>query len=124
MATRIIKTTFQLRRGTKEAWERVNPTLAYGEPGFEKDTYRLKIGNGETAWNDLDYFGDSAIVETDGESIDIVNGKVTLHGFAAAGTGFLASKGVDGKLTWIDKIDINMIAIPDDTELIIEDTKL
>ena len=120
MATKVIKTTFKLRRGTKEAWERVNPTLAYGEPGFEKDTYRLKIGNGETAWNDLNYFGETAIVETDGESIDIVNGEVTLHGFAAAETNSLASKGEDGRLTWIDEIDINMIAIPDDTQLIID----
>ena len=115
MATQVIKTTFQLRRGLKATWEKNNPVLAYGEPGFEKDTYRLKIGDGETAWNDLDYFGESAIVETDGESIDIVDGKVALRGFAAAGTGFLAAKGADGNLTWIDKIDINMIEVPEDT---------
>ena len=28
-----------------------------GEPGFEVDTYRLKIGDGKTAWNDLPYIG-------------------------------------------------------------------
>ena len=44
--TKVIKTTFLLRRGTSEAWNRVNPTLKYGEPGFEKDTNRLKIGDG------------------------------------------------------------------------------
>lgn len=54
MAT--IKTTFQFRRGESSAWEKNNPILAYGEPGFEKDTNRLKIGNGVTPWNELAYF--------------------------------------------------------------------
>jgi hypothetical protein len=26
-----------------------------GEPGFEKDTQKLKIGDGETAWRNLPY---------------------------------------------------------------------
>ena len=43
---KVIKTTFLLRRGTTEAWNRVNPVLKYGEPGFEKDTNKLKIGDG------------------------------------------------------------------------------
>lgn len=54
MAT--IKTTFQFRRGESSAWEKNNPILAYGEPGFEKNTNRLKIGDGVTPWNELDYF--------------------------------------------------------------------
>ncbi len=44
---KVLKTTFLLRRGTSEAWSRVNPVLKYGEPGFEKDTNRLKIGDGK-----------------------------------------------------------------------------
>ncbi len=53
--SRIIKTTFQLRRGLKQDWETINPLLAYGEPGFEVDTNKLKIGNGLEEWNDLEY---------------------------------------------------------------------
>ena len=34
----------------------VNPILNDGEWGFEADNNRVKIGNGVTAWNDLDYF--------------------------------------------------------------------
>ena len=30
----VIKTTFQLRRGSLEVWERNNPVLAKGEPSF------------------------------------------------------------------------------------------
>ena len=54
MAT-VLKTKFKLRRGNAEVWARNNPILERGEPGFEIDTGRLKIGNGETAWNDLEY---------------------------------------------------------------------
>ena len=45
----------QLKRGKQETWEKQNPTLAYGEPGYEKETGKLKIGNGITAWNELPY---------------------------------------------------------------------
>lgn len=53
----ILKTTFQLRRGFEAAWKRNNPILANGEPGFVIDKNALKIGDGATAWNDLDYIG-------------------------------------------------------------------
>ena len=59
MATEVIKTTFQFRRGLAATWAKNNPSLAYGEPGFEKDTYRLKIGDGVTPWNDLEYLDQS-----------------------------------------------------------------
>ena len=47
--------TIQLKRGSKEAWSKLNPILAIGEPGFEKDTNRFKIGNGSSTWNSLPY---------------------------------------------------------------------
>lgn len=66
MATQqVIKTTFQFRRGLSEAWTRNNPTLAAGEPGFELDTYRLKIGDGTTPWNELAYFGAVGVLRRD-----------------------------------------------------------
>lgn len=57
MAATIVKTTFQLKRGSAARWEELNLILAAGEPGFEVDTNRLKIGNGETPWNELPYIG-------------------------------------------------------------------
>jgi hypothetical protein len=51
--------TIQLRRGTAAQWVTANPTLAAGEPGFETDTRKLKIGNGSTAWNLLQYTTDT-----------------------------------------------------------------
>jgi len=61
MATRI-----KLRRDSKDEWESVNPVLAFGEIGIEYYDYtdnegtpyrrwRLKVGDGVTPWNDLDY---------------------------------------------------------------------
>lgn len=55
----------QLKRGTAARWMEVNPILAAGEPGFEYDAKRLKIGDGNTAWNDLPYVGSEEILCTD-----------------------------------------------------------
>jgi hypothetical protein len=49
---------FKLRRGTSVDWSSNNPTLRSGEPGYETDSGRFKIGNGYTPWNQLPYFID------------------------------------------------------------------
>jgi hypothetical protein len=53
--------TIRIRRDTSTRWAQVNPILANGEPGYERDTHRLKIGNGSTHWNDLPYFASGGI---------------------------------------------------------------
>ena len=53
----IVRTLFQLRRGYEAAWQKNNPVLASGEPGFCIDKNAIKIGDGQTAWNDLAYIG-------------------------------------------------------------------
>lgn len=53
----VLRTTFQLRRGKEAAWKKNNPILASGEPGYVLDKNALKIGDGVTAWNDLNYVG-------------------------------------------------------------------
>lgn len=50
---------FQLRRSTSFNWSSTNPILQAGEPGFETDTYKLKIGDGITRWNLLPYISGS-----------------------------------------------------------------
>lgn len=50
MATKI-----QLRRDQSANWAGTNPILAQGEPGVELDTKKMKVGDGITAWNDLEY---------------------------------------------------------------------
>ena len=62
MATKI-----QLRRDTAANWAGTNPILAQGEPGIELDTNKLKVGDGSTAWNSLDYIAGSGNLETSTE---------------------------------------------------------
>lgn len=48
--------TLRLRRDLASTWTRANPVLADGEPGYETDTGRFKIGDGSARWLDLSYF--------------------------------------------------------------------
>ena len=50
----------QYRRGAAALWTSVNPVLESGEPGFETDTGKQKIGDGVTAWTSLGYQADGA----------------------------------------------------------------
>ena len=42
---------------TRSQWSALNPVLMAGEPGVEKETDNLKIGDGLTPWNKLPYHG-------------------------------------------------------------------
>ena len=61
----VLSTTFQLKRGLSTAWERTNPILAPGEPGWTIDTHVLKIGDGTTPWNGLTAISGVDITEED-----------------------------------------------------------
>lgn len=47
--------TFKLRRGPAAEWIVDNPILMAGEPGFEIDTGKIKIGTGFQVWTALPY---------------------------------------------------------------------
>lgn len=47
---------FRFQRGSANRWEELNPVLGAAEPGVEVDTGLFKLGNGSSAWNDLEYF--------------------------------------------------------------------
>lgn len=51
----------QLKRATAARWLELNPILEAGEPGFVMDENRFKIGDGETAWDNLPYIGESEV---------------------------------------------------------------
>lgn len=104
MAVITLHTKFRLRRGTSSAWARVNPVLLYGEPGFEKDTNKLKIGDGVKSWNDLPYLDHDFMINADGKSVTYNNDKIELYGYADAQVGQLASKG-ENNLEWVDPAD-------------------
>lgn len=88
-------TKIQLRRDTLVNFTSKNPILAEGELAYETDTKKLKIGDGTTAYTQLEYFSagggsstnisatlplkivDGVIsLEVDGQTIQIVDGKL------------------------------------------------
>lgn len=74
MASRI-----QIRRGRAAHWTDENPVLHPGEPGYETDTRKMKVGDGVTRWRDLAYFstgvsgGGGSTPPTDQELLDHIN---------------------------------------------------
>ncbi len=49
--------TIRIKRGTAAQWTTQNPILLLGEPGFEKDTGKIKVGDGVSTWSALSYIG-------------------------------------------------------------------
>lgn len=49
---------------TAAEWTANNPILQLGELGSEKDTNKIKVGDGVTAWNDLPYSGGGSSVSS------------------------------------------------------------
>lgn len=73
-------TKIQLRRDTAANWSTNNPTPSAGEPCFETDTGKLKIGDGITAYNSLSYQGGTPdnVVTTD--TAQTISGQKTFTG--------------------------------------------
>lgn len=84
-------TQIQLRRDTAANWASVNPVLASGEPAFETDTGKFKIGNGTTAYNSLDYIGAGDLPDN-----------ITTQGNTFNGANQLVQLDASGKLPAID----------------------
>jgi hypothetical protein len=62
-------TKIQIRRGTASQWTTANPTLSSGEFGLETDTDKVKLGDGETAWTSLAYFGNLEALNNVGDVV-------------------------------------------------------
>lgn len=103
MATKVIKTVFQFRRATTEEWlanKDVKP--AAGEPCFDLTAHTLKIGDGETTYENLPTIGGVELkLEADGKSIVLEDNVFKLMGFDGAEVGAQPRVGSDGKLEWV-----------------------
>lgn len=99
-----INTTFLLRRGKQDTWTEKNPILQYGEPGFEKETGKIKIGlNNSSHWNDLPYLFSNPVVEDNSALIITKDQKhdsiIALKGYAEAEVNSIPIKSETG-LNW------------------------
>ena len=45
----------QFRRGSTKNWRATKVKLAAGQPGYDKDKHKIKIGDGESSWASLPY---------------------------------------------------------------------
>lgn len=105
---------FQLRRDTAANWTAENTVLDLGEPGFETDTRKLKIGDGVTGWNSLDY----TIIQ---EFSELTNTPTTLAGYgitdaASSGDAALAQTALQPG----DAFDIKGSVFGDDSSLLVD----
>mgnify|MGYP007065771151 CR=1 FL=1 len=74
-------TQIKLRRDTAANFTSKNPVLGIGEPAYETDTKKLKIGDGTTAYNNLDYFagGGGSTEFNVVQPLKLVHGTLTLQ---------------------------------------------
>ena len=54
----------QLRAGTAEQWETVNPILEANEIAYDSTNHSLKVGDGIRHWNDLTFINSASGMET------------------------------------------------------------
>ena len=45
----------QIRRGSTKSWQSTKTKLAAGQPGYDKEKHKIKVGDGEKSWSDLPY---------------------------------------------------------------------
>jgi hypothetical protein len=100
LAEVVYNTIFKFKRGSAETWTRLNPVLESGEPGYEKDTGKLKIGDGTTAWNDLKYFEGEGTLSPDEKTLTISGDAISLMGFETASAGQSIRKTESGEIEW------------------------
>lgn len=103
----VITTTFKLKRGLAAAWEKTNPVLAQGEPGFVLDKNLLKIGDGATAWNDLPYLAGAGTDYVIQEADETTPGIMKLYQTMGDNTdGAMSQKAISDELD--DKFEIGV----------------
>lgn len=101
--TKTIKTIFQFRRGTTAEWELNKDAIpAAGEPCFNLDLNTLKIGDGETTYENLEPIGGIKFeIAADGKSVVLEDNTLKLVGFDAADVGAQPRKNSEGNIEWI-----------------------
>lgn len=104
----VVDYRFRLRRGLAATWTARDDVLLDGEMGFETDTRKIKIGDGTTGWNDLEYFppdgdgdGVQSVVAGDGIDVDDTDPENPVVS-ATGGSGGGSSPWPAGCIMWFD----------------------
>ena len=94
----------QFKRSLAQDWVVKNPILKAGEPGFETDTKKIKIGNGTSTWNQLDYVAP-----------DEADGLVSVFDTEIITRAMIANDAING--TKIEDSAINNLHIANDAQI-------
>jgi hypothetical protein len=70
----LLRWRVQWKRGTTATWTSANTVLLLAEPGWDEDLRRMKVGDGETPWNDLPW---ASLDAADLAEIEILLASVT-----------------------------------------------
>ena len=104
MAEVYMDSKFLLKRGNAERWQKLNPILEKGEPGFVIDEGRLKVGDGITTFGNLPYSDENLIhVLENKDLMDYFESKiiantvsnVAIDSLSSVGNGIIVPKDAD-----------------------------
>lgn len=115
-------TKIQLRHDSSANWFANNPILAEGEVGIEIDKNRMKVGNGVSHYNDLEYFSDTVdynslayIGGTGGSSTPTdyasLSNKPQINSVELSGNKTLDQLGIQAKGNYLVSSDLNNYAL-------------
>lgn len=125
MASKTIKMVFQFRRATAAEWDAHKPVVpAAGEPCFVTDENILKIGDGKTAFHELEPInGVKVEIAADGKSVVMKDNIFKLAGFDDAAVGAQPRKAADGTLEWVvpstkdlDDLKVSVVELQSDVK--------
>jgi len=105
----------QFRRGAASAWTSADTTLSAGEPGFETDTGKFKVGDGSLSWTALPYAAGLESLRlqdlTNVSATAPTNGQV-LTWDTAGSTWQPATPSGGGAVNIDDLLDVNVVGTP------------
>lgn len=89
-------TTIKFRRDTSANWTTANPIPAQGEPCYETDTGKLKIGNGSDYYSNLPYVSDGGTADLPIASSTVLGGVKIGDNLSITEDGVLSASGGSG----------------------------
>jgi hypothetical protein len=75
-----------------------------GQICFDEGGNQFKVGDGATAWKDLDYFEGNFKITDNGNLVKADDGSILISGFTDAEPGQILQKGEDNNLKWVDTL--------------------
>lgn len=113
-------TVIKFRRDTSANWTSINPIPAQGEPCYETDTGKLKIGNGSDTYTALPYASDDGGGAGTSDYAELTN-KPQINSVELTGNKTLDDLGIQAKGDYLTALPDN--AVTTDTEQVITGKK-